>query len=413
MKFKVLLIEDGESSMRVLKRVIGKANLDVVVANSLAQAKLIFNTTSPELYLCAVVDYNLPDAPHGQAINFTIDAFIPTIVITDEVDEDVREKILAKPVVDYIPKQNAQMFEYLSRLLIRLEKNKQIGVLLVDKSRVNRNKKSALLSRHNFITFEAASSEQALHTLQRHPLIKLMLVEEELADELGIELVSEARKLYDKDQLSIIGLSPSNSSSLLARFIKSGANDFLRKPYCHEEFFCRVVQNVEHIEQIDAIRRAANSDYLTGLPNRRHFFNQVNSTLIRGQASMSLALIDLDNFKSINDTYGHDFGDVVLKEVSRMIVRHFSRFHFSRFGGEEFCIFLANVGQKEAIDLLNTFREDVSNKIIKSKGITHSCTLSIGVTSLPSKKIESMLTIADEHLYKAKANGRNQVVGDL
>ncbi|GAA6184511.1 diguanylate cyclase [Aliiglaciecola sp. NS0011-25] len=413
MKFKVLLIEDSESSVRVLKRVIGKANLDVVLANTLAQAKIIFETTSPELYLCAVVGYSLPDAPHGQAINFTIDAFIPTIVITSGVEEDIRENILAKPVVDYIPKQNAQMFEYLSRLLIRLEKNKQIGVLLVDKSRRDRNKQSSLIARHNFITYEASSAEQALTLLQRHPLIKLMLVEEQLADTTGLELVSEARKLYDKDQLSIIGLSTNMSASLLSQFIKSGANDFLRKPYCHEEFFCRIVQNVEHIEQIEAIRQAANSDYLTGLPNRRHFFNKVNNTIHRGQAQMSLALIDLDNFKLINDSFGHDFGDVVLKEVSKIIVRHFSSFHFSRFGGEEFCIFMANVDHAHAVELLNAFREDVSKKIIKSKGISHSCTLSVGVTSRASKKIESMLTVADEHLYKAKAQGRNRVIGDL
>ncbi|MEP4891198.1 MAG: diguanylate cyclase [Aliiglaciecola sp.] len=412
MRFKVLLIEDDESSVRVLKRVIGKANLDVVLANTLAQAKIIFETTSPELYLCAVVGYSLPDAPHGQAINFTINAFIPTIVITSEVEEDIRENILAKSIVDYIPKQNAQMFEYLNRLLVRLEKNKQIGVLVVDKSRHNRGILSSLLGRHNFITFDTSSAAQALDLLQRHPLIKLMLVEEELADTKGLELVSEARKLYDKDQLSIIGLSTNTHSSLLAQFIKSGANDFLRKPYCHEEFFCRIVQNVEHIEQIEAIRRAANSDYLTGLPNRRHFFNKVNHTIHRGQAPMSLALIDLDNFKLINDSFGHDYGDVVLKEVSKMIIRHFSSFHYSRFGGEEFCIFMAQTGQSEAIELLNSFRHEISQKVIKSKGISHSCTLSIGVTSRASKKIESMLSIADEHLYNAKAQGRNRVIGD-
>ncbi|WP_460311721.1 GGDEF domain-containing response regulator [Aliiglaciecola aliphaticivorans] len=412
MRFKVLLIEDNESSVRVLKRVIGKANLDVVLANTLAQAKVIFETTSPELYLCAVVGYCLPDAPHGQAINYTISAFIPTIVITSEVEEDIRENILAKSVVDYIPKQNAQMFEYLSRLLIRLEKNKQIGVLVVDKSRHNRGIQSSLLARHNFITYDTSSAKQALDLLMRHPLIKLMLVEEELADSSGLELVSEARKRYDKDQLSIIGLSTNTSSSLFAQFIKSGANDFLRKPYCHEEFFCRIVQNVEHIEQIEAIRRAANSDYLTGLPNRRHFFNKVSHSLQREQAPMSLALIDLDNFKLINDSFGHDYGDVVLKEVSKMIVRHFSPFHYSRFGGEEFCIFMAEVDHGQAIKLLDAFRDAVSKKIIKSKGISHSCTLSIGVTSRANKKIESMLTIADEHLYSAKAQGRNRVIGD-
>ncbi|GAB5381376.1 MAG: diguanylate cyclase [Aliiglaciecola sp.] len=412
MKFKVLLIEDSEASMRVLKRVIGKANLDVVTASSLAEAKIIFENTSPESYLCAVIDYTLPDAPDGEAIDYAINAFIPAVVITGRIDEDVRDHILSKNVVDYIPKQNAQIFEYLSRLLSRLEKNKQIGVLVVDDSRVSRSKMTSLLTRHNFITHSASGAKEALEILSDTPQIKLMITDQNMPDMSGIELVAEARKLYGKDELSIIGVSSDRSPALLARFIKSGANDYLTKPYCHEEFFCRIVQNVEHIEQIEAIRRAANSDYLTGLPNRRHFFNQVSTTMRRGLECMSLALIDLDHFKSINDTYGHDYGDVVLKEVAKIITRHFSSFHVSRFGGEEFCIFLGNVEHQQAHQLLEAFRQDVENKVIRSRSLKHSCTLSIGLTSNADKKIETMLSVADEHLYKAKANGRNQVVGD-
>jgi diguanylate cyclase (GGDEF)-like protein len=412
MKFKVLIIEDSESSMRILRRVIGKAQLDVVTASSLAEAKVIFENTSPEAYLCAVINYSLPDAPHGEAIDYAIQAFIPAVVITSKMDGAVRDHILSKPVVDYIPKQNSQMFEYLSKLLTRLEKNSQLGVLVVDASRVRRKKMCELLKRHNFNTYSATNGEQALTILQENPQIKLMITDENLADMTGVQLVVEARKLYDNDQLSIIGVSSSRSSSFLAQFIKSGANDYLNQPYCHEEFFCRIVQNVENIEQIEAIRRAANSDYLTGLPNRRHFFNQVNNTIRRGLSSMSMALIDLDHFKSINDSFGHDYGDVVLKEVARMIMRHFSRFHVSRFGGEEFCIFLPNVEHDKALDLLTEFRRDISQKVIKSKGVEHSCTLSIGFTSKPGKTIESMLSLADEHLYIAKSKGRNQVVGD-
>lgn len=412
MKFKVLLIEDSEASMRVLKRVIGKANLDVITANSLAEAKVIFENTSPESYLCAVVDYTLPDAPDGEAIDYAIDAFIPVVVITGRIDEDVRDHILSKNVVDYIPKQNAQIFEYLSRLLGRLEKNKHIGVLVVDDSRVSRSKMVSLLSRHNFLTYSASGAKEALQILRDNSQIKLMITDQNMPDMSGIELVAEARKLYNKDELSIVGVSSDSSPALLARFIKSGANDYLTKPYCHEEFFCRVVQNVEHIEQIDAIRRAANSDYLTGLPNRRHFFNQVATSMRRGLNEMSLALIDLDYFKSINDTYGHDFGDIVLKEIAKIITRHFSRFHVSRFGGEEFCIFFRDVGQQKAFELLEEFRKDVEKKVFKSRNVNHSCTLSIGLTSVANKKIEAMLSVADQHLYDAKANGRNQIVGD-
>ena len=197
-----------------------------------------------------------------------------------------------------------------------------------------------------------------------------------------------------------------------ARFIKSGANDYLTKPYCHEEFFCRVLQNVEHVEHIEAIRRAANSDYLTGLPNRRHFFGRVDSILKRAPAQMMLALIDLDHFKSVNDNYGHDCGDYVLKEVAKSIASHFSQYCVARFGGEEFCVFLPDTDPKQAYELMEAFRQDISAKVFHFDNRDFNCTLSIGLTAKFEKTIESMLKSADEHLYKAKELGRNQVVTD-
>ncbi len=410
MKYKILLVEHDAASLRVLKRIIGKINLDVVVATSLTEAKLIFESSTPESFLCAVVDYSLPDALHGEAIDFAIASFIPVIVLTSLPDDDVRKRILSKAVVDYIPKQNRQVFEYLSRLLTRLEKNKKVGVLVVGKRPSSRNKVCELLNRHNFETFQANNTHDAIETLYENNLIKLVITENELKDETGIELVAAIRKEFSKEEVSIIGTSNLRQPALLAKFIKSGANDYLREPYCHEEFFCRVVQNIEHIEQIDVIRKTANTDYLTGLPNRRHFFEEVSSSIKRGLDSMCLALMDLDHFKQINDTHGHDCGDVVLKEVSKLMQKHFAAFPMSRFGGEEFCVFFPNMGKEQAIQTIDAFRLKVADKKIRRKRQTVSCTVSIGLTALNADKIELMLSQADECLYKAKSRGRNQIV---
>lgn len=412
MKYNVLVIEDSLPNMRVLKRVIGKANLNAIATSSLAEAKHMFANSSPESYLCAVIDYTLPDAPDGEAIDFAIESFIPAIVITGRMDMDIREHVLSKNVVDYIPKENAQVYEYLSRLLGRLEKNKQVGVLIVDDSRVSRTKINTLLRRHNFITYEAAGAAEGLELLKEHNNIKLVITDENMPDMTGVELVAEIRRTFHKDEISIIGVSSDTSSSLSARFIKSGANDYLTKPYCHEEFFCRVLQNVEHVEQIEAIRRAANSDYLTGLPNRRHFFGKVDSILRRKPAIMSLALFDLDNFKSVNDNYGHDCGDYVLREVSKLIVKHFSQFCVSRFGGEEFCVFIPDEEFDSVQERMESFRQAVCNKHFKFKEHEFSCSISIGLTAKPTKNIESMLKNADENLYRAKEKGRNIVITD-
>jgi diguanylate cyclase (GGDEF)-like protein len=407
MKYKVLIIEDSPTSMRILKRVVSKANLTAVCAESLTEAKHIFSNSTPESFLCALIDYTLPDAPDGEAIDFAIESFIPAVVITGRLDEAVRANVLSKAVV---PKENAQVYEYLSRLLGRLEKNKSVGVLVVDDSRVSRNKMVSLLRRHNFVTYDASGAIAGIEILHANKDIKLIITDENMPDMTGVEMVAEVRRIYDKDELSIIGVSSDTSSALSARFIKSGATDYLMKPYCHEEFFCRVLQNVELVEHIEAIRRAANSDYLTGLPNRRHFFGRANSLLKRDPAKVSLALIDLDLFKNVNDTYGHDCGDYVLKEVAKTIVKHFSKYCVARFGGEEFCIFFADIDSDEAYKMLENFRREISEKVLTFGQHQFSFSLSIGLTGIFKGTIEAMLTQADENLYKAKENGRNQVM---
>ena len=150
MQQKVLVIEDSSTSMKVLRKLIEKAGLTPVSAMTLTEARHIFNNDVPEDYLCALVDFNIPDAPDGESIDFTIESFIPTIVITGRLDQKTRHKILAKEIVDYIPKENAQVYEYLSRLMTRLQKNKKISVLVVDDSRVSRATITSLLQRHNF-----------------------------------------------------------------------------------------------------------------------------------------------------------------------------------------------------------------------------------------------------------------------
>ncbi|WP_371195620.1 diguanylate cyclase [Glaciecola sp. SC05] len=410
MKYKILLIEHDGSSLRILKRVIGKANLDVVTATSLTEAKVIFDHSTPESFLCAVVDYYLPDAQHGEAIDFAISSFVPVIAITSDTEQDVRDRILSKAVVDYIPKSNAQFYEYLSRLLSRLEKNKQVGVLTVGGNNKSRNAIYSLLNRHNFMTYQAANTDQALDILQQYSHIKLMITDQLLPNTTGVDFVAQVRKHYDKEQLSVIGTSEKGDAALLANFIKSGANDYLRKPYCHEEFFCRVLQNVEYVEQIEVIKKTANTDYLTGIPNRRYFFNQVSQIVKREPSSMSLALLDLDFFKNINDSFGHDYGDLVLKETAKMMKKHFTGHSISRFGGEEFCVFMQGLTAQEAFEKVDAFRELVSQRKFKNRSKVVQCTVSIGLTHRVSKTIEDLLSEADQSLYKAKAQGRNCVV---
>lgn len=412
MQRKVLIIEDSKTSMNLMRRLITKAKLRPICTTSLVEAKHVFSSSAPEEYLCAVVDYNLPDAPDGEAIDFTIESFLPTIVVTGRLDEETRAIILNKKVVDYIPKENAQVYDYLTRLLSRLDKNKKVGVLVVDDSRVSRNSMTSLLRRHNFITFEAMDAEKGIEVLHNHSNIKLAIIDENMPGMSGIQMISELRKTYSKEDLGIIGISSDTKSGLSARFIKSGATDYLHKPYCHEEFFCRIMQNVERLENIETIKRAANSDYLTGLPNRRHFFTRVALSQKTKPKLQSLAIIDIDHFKKINDSFGHDCGDYTLKELAKLVAEYFSDHTAARFGGEEFCVYFSNIAPEQVLKTMQDFRQAIANKILTFEKQSVSCTVSVGLTHKTKGGINAMIRLADEHLYRAKNGGRNQVIED-
>ena len=412
MKQKVLVIDDSRTSVKIMQGLVTKAKLKAVCATSLTEARHIFSSSAPEDFLCAIVDYNLPDAPNGEAIDFTIESYLPTIVVTGHIDEETRTAILAKNVVDYITKENTQVYEYLSRLLSRLEKNKKVAVLVVDDSRVGRNTMVSLLRRHNFITFEANDGQQGLEALRRYPNIKLAIIDENMPVMSGLEMVSELRRIYKKEDLGVIGISADTSDGLSARFIKSGATDYLHKPYCHEEFFCRIMQNVENLENIEAIRRAANSDYLTGLPNRRHFFNRISASQRLKPKQQCLMIIDIDHFKAVNDNYGHDGGDYTLKQIAKMVALWFGAYNVARFGGEEFCVHMSKLSLSEAYDLAEEFRQEMAKKILLFEDNEFTCTVSIGLTAMSHDGINQMLRIADQYLFNAKNSGRNVVIQD-
>ena len=410
MQQHVLIIENGEGNLELIAKLVRRAGLTPVGATSLTEGKARFSQKdAPETFLCAIVAYSLPDARKGEAIDFTVKSFIPTIATTESLDSAIRDKVLERDVVDYIPKENSQNYDYLNRLIGRLEKNKSTGVIVVSTNRVLRTKTVSLLQRHNFIAFECLTATDAMQCLSEHNNVRLVITDNTLPDMTGTHFVSSLRKAFSKEQLAIMGVAGGKGMLMSAHFIKSGANDFLRVPYCHEEFLCRVMQNVEYIESVEEIRRVANTDYLTGLPNRRHFFYMVTVQHQKLLENHALALIDLDFFKSINDTHGHDAGDIVLKAIAALIEFYFPDEIISRFGGEEFCIYMPSITLENACKRLEDFRKVVEAEVIQLPKTDIKVTCSIGVSGTHTQRVDKLLSLADKQLYAAKHDGRNQV----
>ena len=414
-KTKILIVEDSRPILQIPTHLVKKAGFEPVTAETLAQVQALQDDF--DQFFCAIIDFSLPDAPIGEAIPYLLALQVPGIVMTGMIDDKTRNTILKLPVIDYITKESKQAYTYLQHLIEKLTINSRNKVLVVDDSSNSRNYLKKLLERHNYTVLLATCGANAIEVLDQNPDIKLVITDKEMPNMDGITLCNRIRAKYNKDEISIIGVSGADNPALSAKFIKNGANDFLRKPFCPEEFYCRVLQNIEYLESIETIRRQANTDYLTKLYNRRYFFENAGPKVKKlneeGKES-TLAMLDIDYFKSVNDNYGHEAGDQVLKMTAQLIQKHFGQdFLAARLGGEEFSIFFDDVPLEQARQRLELFRQEFEQQEVSNNDQIIKCTVSIGVTTNNDPIIDSLVNKADELLYEAKESGRNRIVSEL
>jgi diguanylate cyclase (GGDEF)-like protein len=409
----VLLVEDSPVVARVVgRKLLSVLEREVIEARSLGEARDLLEKQGAD-FLAAVVDLGLPDAPEGEIVDLTIEAGVPTVVMTGSGDEQTRERILAKNIVDYYFKGD-QSLDALADTVRRLDVNRWIKVLVVDDSATSRGIVARLLTTHRFQVLEAADGEEALGVLESNPDIALVITDFEMPNMNGIELVGNVRSRRGADELAVVGVSSLGSSALTARFLKFGADDFLTKPFQKEEFYCRVYRSIKNLEQIQAIKRSAYTDQLTGLHNRLYFFQKappLYDTAAAHSAPLAVAMLDIDFFKKINDTHGHAAGDAALQQVAELLQgRLLDPMILARFGGEEFCIFAPGLEEKRAEGVFERMRAALEARPVAFEDEQIPVTLSIGVALDRVSSLDTMINRADEFLYQAKESGRNRVV---
>ncbi len=410
---KVLVVEDAKFFLAILTNKLTLAGFEVIPAATMADAELRITEHAGEIF-CAILDLHLPDSMNGEVVDLAVARGLPAVVYTANFSEDVRDRVLSKKVIDYVVKEDPSSLDYLVNLMGRLSRNRDIKALVVDDASTARKYVADLLRQCQFQVLEAADGVEALEVIEREGDVRLVITDYHMPNMDGFQLIKAVRKTYGRDRIAIIGLSSSGSSTLSARFIKTGANDFLNKPFLREEFFCRIQMNVDMLENVDALKSAATIDYLTGVGNRRSFFagaGPLFAAAKRGQAPIAIGLIDLDSFKDINDRYGHDTGDVVLAGIAKALAGHVRKTDLlARFGGEEFCILAFNLSAENALPYFDRLRQTIAdNPIVTSLG-TFPITVSIGVCSGLLDSVDQMISAADTRLYAAKRAGRNQVM---
>ncbi|MBF0610117.1 MAG: diguanylate cyclase [Magnetococcales bacterium] len=411
----LLVVEDSKMFLKVLSERIAKDTpFSILPAGSLQEAQEILQRYPASEIFCALLDLNLPDAGRGEVVDLVISHGVPAIIFTGDFEESLREDILNKGVIDYVLKESASSIDYVVELVMRLYRNQKIKVLVADDSTSARNVISKLLKRYMFHVVEASDGQEALNTLDNNPDIKLLIVDYNMPVMDGFQLTKKVRSKFDKSSKAIIGVSSYGNNLLSAKFIKNGANDFINKPFLNEEFFCRISQNLDTIEYVQALKNAAIRDFLTGLHNRRYLFDvgrQLHSSARRGQITLTIAILDLDFFKKVNDTYGHDAGDEVLKSISRLLAGFFRETDVvARTGGEEFVVLCVDLAADKVAELFDSLRQRIQQEeVVWKEGSLH-ITASIGVTVMLEETLDETMAQADRMLYCAKEGGRNQVV---
>lgn len=410
---KLLIIEDSPLIRKVIKHLTAtELSCEFDFAEDLAQTKELIAKND---YFLALADLNLPDAPNGEVVQLTMEKGISTIVLTATTNEDLRKKLLSMGVLDYIFKENRDSYVSAIRLINQLILNKDIKVLVADDSKTLRSYISAQLSKLLYQVVEAENGVDAIKRLTEHSDIELLITDYNMPKMNGIELIRHVRQSRLRDEFPIIGLSSSNDPTLSARFIKHGANDFLVTPFMQEEFQWRIIKAMEQIALIREIRDAANRDYLTKLYNRRYFFNTGEAAFEQAQtenSNFSVALMDIDFFKKINDNYGHDVGDAVLIEMAAVLNKWFDGMLVARYGGEEFIVVIQELSANKVNTLLNAFRDFLASQQFEIDEHTISFTASIGVANNIGQVelLDDLINNADVALYQAKESGRNVVI---
>ncbi|MDP3319087.1 MAG: diguanylate cyclase [Bosea sp. (in: a-proteobacteria)] len=368
-----------------------------------------------EGYAIAVVDLNLPDAPDGEALDWTVSHGIPTIVFTGTFNAATRARIMEREVFDYVLKDSEFALGNLVGSVKRALTNRETRILVVDDMTTTRRLLAQMLTSQQYTVVEVGSGADALTMLEKDQDIRLVVSDYNMPDMDGFELARRIRRRYSAEQVRVIGISSSTDRAISAGFLKAGAHDFISRPFVLEELQCRIASNAETLLRMRQLHDLAWRDYLTGLFNRRYFFERGPKMIAearRSEQPTCVAILDIDHFKRLNDEHGHDAGDEALRVFSAELGEALAgRPHLlARLGGEEFALLLPGLDQSNAGSLADAIRAGIAERPMAVGPLMLGLTVSIGLAEISARdSLDVALRNADRALYAAKQAGRNRI----
>lgn len=424
---KVLIVEDSGFFQKVLKKELEDLNLKTYLASNIEQAKMLLEDNQFDFI---TMNINLPD---GNGLDFCKEIknsnhFYKSqvILISDEDEELLSKKSFDSGAFSYFKKDyvegNLRKFLKTTISMAQLITGSANPIVLIEDNEFQSKYIKSLFDLANVETIIFNNTQSALDFFENGNNIDLIVVDYFLKEGTCESLIQKIRRNKFYDKVPIIVTTVLKEKEKKYDLFLIGVNDFVEKPFDPSEFFLRVrshlrIKNL--LDMLDAKNKLltikAITDELTGLFNRRFFWETIareDKRAKREGTTYSVIIFDIDNFKLINDTYGHLNGDKVLVSLAFELKKSIREFDtLARFGGEEFTMLLPNTDKDKASIVADKILNIARN--IKYDFTDKPITISIGIAdSIECSNFEKVVRLADERLYKAKNSGKNCFVSD-
>lgn len=281
-------------------------------------------------------------------------------------------------------------------------------LLVVDDTQENLDILKALLDEYTL--FLAHSGEEALMVALKES-IDLVILDIVMPKMNGFEVCKLLKKDTKTSDIPVIFMTVKTDEESIKQSYEAGGIDYITKPFKPTELLMRVKTQLEMRDLIQHLQFISYHDTLTGIYNRRKFFEEGMQRFSNKKSSLYACIIDIDDFKLINDSFGHAFGDTVIKGVASAIADKMSEnMLFGRIGGDEFAILGYFVQDSTAFDFFSSLCKSVKTlEFANLQGKKTTVTLSIGVstTNDASQTLDHLLYEADMALYRSKQNGKD------
>jgi len=290
------------------------------------------------------------------------------------------------------------------------------AILICDDDSIALNSIHLLLKAKGYTVLSCINGREAVEII-KNKKIHILILDYYMPEFSGEDVINEVRK-FDHELFIIINTGFADDippietmERLRIQGYHSKGDHFIKLM----QWICAGITFCEQIEEVKELYKRSTTDGLTGLYNRSHLFELIEREMLaakRYNRKLSVLMTDIDYFKKVNDTYGHEVGDMVLKSVSKALAASIRQnIEFAgRYGGEEFAVVLPETDLEQAKTVAERLRYTIENlQAIESYPDLH-ITISIGIAEMQEEdSVEKMFKRADEMLYKAKGNGRNRV----